>query len=975
MPGDLRIRALRLKRDSLGVRLDSWKEIAAYLKRHMTTVRRWERQEGLPVHRHLHTRLGSVYAYSDELEAWFQARQPPAEPSPAETSLLRPAEERLRLPLPPILAAAGAPPTNLIGRDAEWKTLAGTWDLARRGQHRLVLVTGEPGIGKTRLAFDFARSAANATVLVGRCDNQELVPFAPFVEVLQWLVRICPAPALRARLSKIDGSVELAQLAPGIARMARKDPKSVRATAEGRRYRMFEALAGLLQAFSRAAPVLLVIEDVHWADRGSGLLLRHLVRAVHDAAICTVVTYCEAELESKSWLSEILGELEREPRATRVALGGLAEEHVHSFVADWAGGRAGEGVTRFIMESTQGNPLFMAEVLRHLSDTAKLSQAETMHGAVTLGQLGLPETLLDLIGRRLSRLSRPCQQLLTLGAVAGREFSLPIVEALADLPEETVLDGIDEAVAAKILREVPGAPGRLSFAHALFRETLYGRLTVARRVRLHHRIAEAIESRAEPGGVSLAELAHHYGHAAAYEDAGKAAHYAIRAGDHAAASLALEEAARYYGMALRALDLLPQEPSISEQRCDLHTRRGRCFFQTGQWAAAKEELEAALALLDPDRYQAKRSELLISLSETAFWLMDTPGLRGSATEAQRLAEAVGRDDLWADAAAWLASAHAADGDVLTAIESDRRAVARAGGIRSFGLARVPLTLYWAGRTMEAVQQATQAVECARKADDPAFLLYALQHKGLSLSGAGRYDEALRTFDEARTFGRRCGALPLLARATSMSVAPLLSLGDFEGAAMRALEARELAHRVAFEAPIVSAGIDLLLISARSHDPGRAESLLPEIASAVERAGGWHAWKWRLRLWQARAELALSRGDWNEAHIAARHVVEQSRARSRVKYEALGLAASARAQHALGLRQAADDALAGSAVARRLDDPAVLLECLTVLLQVDGSDEVAAEVRQTVRRILAAVSQEPLRRRFLTGASSTIPVRI
>jgi tetratricopeptide (TPR) repeat protein len=971
VPADAGVSAARSRGPSPRVRLDSWKEIAAYLKRHVTTVRRWETQEGLPVHRHLHARLGSVYAYTDELETWLKGRRPADRP-PARGAAARPASAaRLVLPPPPVLRAGEAPLVELLGRDTELSSLASAWDAARRGQHRLVLVTGDPGIGKTRLVFEFASSVArDATVIVGRCDDHALVPFAPFMEVLQWLVRTCPEPILRAWLRAIEGRSELAQLVPEIARIGGKGPKTGPATAEGRRYRLFEAFTGLLQALARDGPLLLAIEDIHWADRESMLLLRHLVRSGHNAAICTIVTCCETELRPGPLHLEILADLQREPSATRVALGGLSEDFARRFVSRWTGRRAAAGLTRFVMEATQGNPLFMAELLRHLSDTAMLQQAETLHGTTTFRTLGLPKTVLDVIGRRLSRLSQPCQLMLTLGAVSGREFSLSIIESLADLPEETALDAMDEAVAAKVIREVPGTPGRFSFAHALFPETLCARLTAARRVRLHHRIAEAIERLARSESAWLAELAHHYGQAAPWKDAGKAVHYAIRAGDQAAGSLALEGAARYYEMALQALDLLPQDQSVIEQRCDLHAQRGRTLFQAGQWAAAKEAFAAALALLGAGN-DVKRCELLVSLSETAFWLMDVPGLRGSAAEAQRLAEMIGRDDLWANATAWLASASVADGDVLIAIESDRRAVTRAGGITSFGLARVPLTLYWAGRTHDAVQQAADAVERARRANDPAFLLYALQHSGLSLSGAGRYDEALAAFDEARLFGRRCGALPLLARAMSMSVAPLLSLGDLEGAAMRALEARELAHRVAFEAPVVSSGIDLLMIGARMHDPGRAEPLLDEIARAVEKASGWHAWKWRLRLWQARAELALARGDWNEAIIAAHHVVEQSRARSRVKYEALGLAASARARQGLGSREAAADAQAASLVARRLGDPAVLLECLTILLDVDGSDEVLDEVRHTVRRVLAAVSVEALRRRFLARWPSRI----
>ena len=206
----------------------------------------------------------------------------------------------------------------------------------------------------------------------------------------------------------------------------------------------------------------------------------------------------------------------------------------------------------------------------------------------------------------------------------------------------------------------------------------------------------------------------------------------------------------------------------------------------------------------------------------------------------------------------------------------------------------------------------------------------------------------------------------------MSVAPLLSLGDLGGATARALEARELAHRVAFEPPLVSAGIDLLLIFARSRDPGRAESLFDETARAVQKASGWHAWKWNMRLWQARAELALARGAWTEAIRAATNVVDQSRPRHRLKYEALGLATRARARHRLGLRQSVDDAHGAVHVARSLADPAVLLECLGLLLELDGSDALLAEARQTAHSILGALSHESLRCAFLRTISSRFP---
>ena len=261
---------------------------------------------------------------------------------------------------------------------------------------------------------------------------------------------------------------------------------------------------------------------------------------------------------------------------------------------------------------------------------------------------------------------------------------------------------MDEALTASIVTEEAGAPGNFSFTHTLIREALYTSITAARRVRLHHRIAGALEQQSSPVESRVAELAYHFGQAAVYKNADKAVEYATRAGDHAIATLAFENAAHWYEMALRSMDFVGPYADAAAKRFELHVKRGKSFFAVGQWASAKNAFEAAASLLDPAEHE-KRAELLVRLAETAFWLMDVPAIRKFAGEAQVLADRIGRDDLWADAQAWMASAMVSDGDVLAAIRMDHEALARAGGIRSFGLARTPLTLYWAGLADEAIQ--------------------------------------------------------------------------------------------------------------------------------------------------------------------------------------------------------------------------------------------------------------------------------
>ena len=308
----------------------------------------------------------------------------------------------------------------------------------------------------------------------------------------------------------------------------------------------------------------------------------------------------------------------------------------------------------------------------------------------------------------------------------------------------------------------------------------------------------------------------------------------------------------------------------------------------------------------------------------------------------------------------------ADGEVEASLDYMTRAVERAGSVKSFALATAPLTLYFLGRSREAVALSGQAVQISRERNDPAFHTYALEHHGLMLTACGRYDEALRLFDEMRHFARQRGVLQLLARGIAMSAGVYMALGDYEQAADIAEEARELARSLAFTPPRVSAGIDLLLVRARQHDPGKAEVVLDEVAAVAASASGWHGWLWRIRLSQARAELALARGDWQAAIDAAEDTIQQSVER-RPKYRVLSTITAARARFALGQQSAAaQQVMAAVAMARNLDDPAVTLRALRAHVEIAGDDALAAEAKAVTQRMLAEISDKRLRSRFLAS---------
>jgi tetratricopeptide (TPR) repeat protein len=941
-------------------RLDSWKQIAAHVNRHVTTVRRWEKHEGLPVHRHVHSALSSIYAYTSELDAWLVTRQPAEAISSAERDAIAPATVPRSTLAPNSFSHFVPSPITLLGREGEIQTFADIWRNSSAGRQQIAVISGEVGQGKTRLALEFACLATSqANILTSVWDREGLIPFAPFIAILRSIIKTVGSSTFRRMMVEIAGSQELAQLVPEVKTgIARTEPK-FQVPAASRRVLMFEAFAQLLVALSRDCPILIILEGLHWADAGSLLFLRHLIRSTKEARLCILLTYRENEPCTGALSEKQFEEFHRDFAITRLRLRGLTSDEVRLFVDAWMGREESSQLVDWIIATTGGNPLFITELLTHLGETGILN------GQLSTGPIGdfRPlDQVREVIRHRIRRLSPLCKKILTFGAVAGREFSLPLMEHLIDSPEDILLSALEEAIAAKVVTEARGIPGRFCFTHALIGETLYADTMAAHRARLHHRVGEALERRSAAQMLPFEELAYHFTESGFY-DISKAIEYAVRAGDFAQNRLALEEAVRYYGMALRTLSSLPLSAVIRGKQAELHAKSGRSWFQAGQWTCAKADFVTALSLLNPEELE-ERCELLVRIAETSFWLMDVPALRRFAREAELLADRIGRNDLWADARAWTASAQVSDGDVLGGIASDVETLSRVGKIKSFGLARAPLTLYWVGRAAEAVPMAEQAVESARASTDPGFLLYALQHLGICLSGLGRYDEALLAFDEACAFGRQCGASALLARATSMSVAPLFSLGEFARAASRAMEAREIARGAAFDPPLTSAGIDLLFIYARTHDPGRAESLLVELGRAVDEAGNWHAWKWKMRLCQARAELAFSRGEWEAAIQFADDVIEQSNWRHRPKYQAMALMVRARARRALGLQKALEDAKASVEVARRVADPSLLAECLSVLLLEDETEELCAETRRVTDSVLHRVSDASLQRSFL-----------
>jgi len=488
----------------------------------------------------------------------------------------------------------------LVGRAREleqlwslWTTAAGAGSptppgLPRDTSGRVVLLTGDPGVGKTRLAAQIARRAydGGAFVLAGRSPQEALVPYQPFVEALRQYFLGVPFSALRA--SAREYGSELARLVPELRRRAPELPAPLDAEPETERYRLFEAVVGLLTEISATAPVLLVLDDLQWADRPTLLLLRHLARAPNSGRVLVLGSYRATEARINGF-ADALAEFRRERLVTQIEVTGLAEAETAELVRIRTGSQPAAAFCRALHAETEGNPFFIEEIVRHLAEAGvQTDQA----GARALQRFGLPEGVKDVIARRLTRLDGQAMEWLRVAAVIGRDFDASLVEQVVSLDEDAFLNALDEALASGLVIEAPASTGNYSFSHALIRETLYEGMSAPRRARTHRRVGEALESTG--GDRYLTLLALHFTRAAGPEDAEKAIEYAIRAGEQATTMLAHEEAVDHYTHALEVLERFNHDADA--RRCELLIMLGEAQVRAGDRPLAWETFREAAAI-------------------------------------------------------------------------------------------------------------------------------------------------------------------------------------------------------------------------------------------------------------------------------------------------------------------------------------------------------------------------------------------
>lgn len=677
------------------------------------------------------------------------------------------------------------PATGFVGRNAELDLLWTALKQAQSGSHRVVLVGGEPGIGKTTLCSQFARVVhdQDAIVLYGRCDADVGTPYQAWAGALDHLVAHA-SPALLERLAPY--AAPLAHLVPGFAARGVEVFGEISGDAETARYVLFGAVHDALRVAGDHAPVVVVLDDLQWADLPSLQLLRHVASARDPLRVVVCGTFRDSEVDAAHPLAGLLAALHSEAGVERVRLTGLDDVEVLELMEGAAGhaiDQAGIELRDALLRETDGNPFFVGELLRHLAETGAIYQQDGRWvTSVDLRGHGLPVSVREVTGQRVARLGDLATRALRLASVIGREFEFDLLAEAGDFEPDSLLDVLDNAIDATLVVNI--APDRYSFVHALVEHALYDATSPARRARLHRRVAEAIETQVgtDPGD-RVAELAYQWSRATGPDRVDKAIRYARAAGDRALSELAPDEALRWYCDALSLLDT--NDTADEALRCRLLVRLGDAQRQTGSSAYRETLLDAA----------RRSAELGLNDVLIAAALTNTRGYFSAAGQVddERIAVlekacriAASQPGVRARLLALLASELVPSPDVERRLAVAREAldVARAVGdpVTLVGVLNARFQAVNLPRSLPELHSDTgEALELASELGDPLLEYWAATDRNVTALDLGDLEEADRCLGVMTTIARRLRQPVLLWQNTFVRCARAMLAGDLQEA--------------------------------------------------------------------------------------------------------------------------------------------------------------------------------------------------
>lgn len=661
---------------------------------------------------------------------------------------------------------------GFVGREAELATLRTRLDGALAGSGGAVLLAGEAGIGKTRTAEELAVVAADRgmTVLWGRCTEGAGAPaFWPWVQILRAYARDRDPDTLRGELGADAAAV--AQLVPEIRERLGGVPSPVEIDADQALFQLFDSVTTFLCTAARVRPLLLILDDLHWADTPSLRLLPFLARELAAAPILVIGAYRDLEVERGHPLATALAELVRIRGTVRIALRGLDELAVGRLLEDAFGVAAPPQLVAAVTHETEGNLFFITEIAHLLAAEGNFSRWADDGDSP---QLAIPPTVREVIDRRLAGLSGPCNQALEVAAVIGREFpALALARVLASAPDrpasaeaaigaaDQLLTILEEAEQADLIAEAPGVLGSYRFVHVLFRETIYDGLRSTRRARLHRLVGDALADlyAADPTP-HVAELAHHFLMAVPAGDAARAVAYCQQAGDHALALFSYAAAAEQYQNALRVLDLAQQ---------------GRTPSATPDQGAAP-----------PVGFAERRCDLLLSLGDAQRLAGEMDAARTTFAEAATLARRLPSPERLAHAALGFGLNLFQVGQVDAAlIELLEEALATMppvdSSLRAMLLARLAMALYYSDAYERSLALGREALAMSERVGDPRTAAQVLHFQTMT-SARRPVRERLATLDEFQRLARLTDSAALRMEALAWRAIWLWELGDAPAAA-------------------------------------------------------------------------------------------------------------------------------------------------------------------------------------------------
>jgi class 3 adenylate cyclase/tetratricopeptide (TPR) repeat protein/KaiC/GvpD/RAD55 family RecA-like ATPase len=729
------------------------------------------------------------------------------------------------------------PSFAFAGRAAQLEAVRMAWKEAIEQRCRAVLISGEPGVGKTRLVTEFVRTAHDdgGVVLWGRCDEELEVPYQPFAEALRLFVASITDERVQTDLGAFAADLsllvpDLGKRIPGLTIQPIGDP-------DAERHRLFEAVGDAFSVIARTDAVVLVLDDIHWADKPSLLLLRYLLRRGEPIRLLILGTYRDTDLDRSHPLADVLADLRREPCVERVDLVGLGLDEITSFMELAAGhdlDAPGLELARAVHRETEGNPFFLSEMIRHLAESGYIVQRDGQWVSdYTLDQVGIPEGIREVVGRRLSALSSTVNAALSIAAVIGPEFDVATIDAAGGPSGDDLFDALDDAVRASVIREVAGSYGRYAFAHALVRSTLYDELSTNRRVRLHWKVGEALAARHGSEAQYVDQLAHHFGEGAMAGDPMLALEWCVKAAERAAGDLAFEAAIRSYERALAALELVA-DPDLAVQ-ADIEIARTEMlrhagdegFLDAGFRAAAtarrlgdSERLARAVLAMDqdgPPGATAAGDPLLALITEALETLDAEPSeLRAGLLGMQAVRMYWGREH---------------DARIATGLE----ALAMAREVGSAASMSQILARSWAfldasqPNMHEIAAYSRETLALARPGT--GAYMNALENLSAAAATSGDTDAALDYLDRYSTMARETRLSVAIFRSMNFSALLAVHVGEIERAESEALEAFEYGNQHA-HAEGAMANYGGIIYNVRRAQ-GRGVELLPLLEGLVD----------------------------------------------------------------------------------------------------------------------------------------------